>query len=247
MPNFWKVVNDVIREADILLEILDSRMVEESRNKEIERKVKAAKKKLIFVINKCDLAEKTELERWKRKLRPSVFMSAKEHLGTTMLREIILKSTRKKIVKVGVLGYPNTGKSSVINALKGRAAASTSPVSGHTKGMQMVKVSQRLYLIDTPGVFPYKEQDEEKHAIITAKTFTNLKDPEESVLRMIEQMPKPIERYYKVKHDEDPEIVLENIALALKKLKKGGLPDTNAASRIVLRDWQEGKITKIRE
>ncbi len=245
MPNFWKVVNDVIRESDILLEILDARMVEESRNKEIECKVQESGKMLVYVINKCDLAEKSALEKWKRKLKPSVFISAKDHLGTTMLREAILKHGKnKKRVTVGVLGYPNTGKSSVINALKGRAAASTSPVSGHTKGIQTIRVSQRLYLIDTPGVFPYQEKDENKHAMLSAKTFTNLKDPEGSVIKMIELMPIEIETYYGVDHDDDPEIVLEQIALKLKKLKKGGLPDTNSAARIILKDWQEGNIKR---
>ena len=56
--------------------------------------------------------------------------------------------------KVGVLGYPNTGKSSIINALKGRASAPTSPVSGYTKGMQWIRASKRMYLLDPPGVFP---------------------------------------------------------------------------------------------
>ncbi|MBW2997453.1 GTP-binding protein, partial [Candidatus Woesearchaeota archaeon] len=61
---------------------------------------------------------------------------------------------------------------------------------------------------------------------------------------MIEEFPSQIEKYYKVKHSDDPEEVLEHIALKLNRLKKGGLPDTNAAARIVLKDWQEGRIRK---
>ncbi|MFC1741799.1 GTPase [Nanoarchaeota archaeon] len=242
MPNFWVVVNKVIREADILLEVLDSRMIDETRNQEIEDKVKHSGKPLIYVINKCDLVEKSKLDKVKKELRPCVFMSATEHLGTTLLRKAILKLAPKDKFKVGVLGYPNTGKSSIINALKGRSAAPTAPISGYTKGLQLIRVSKRMYLVDTPGVFPYKEKDEKKHALIAAKTFTNLKDPESSVLGLIESMPDILERFYKVKHNKDPQDTLEAIAIKLNKLRKGGLPDSNAAARIILRDWQTGKI-----
>ena len=65
MASFWNIVNKVIRESDILLEVLDARMVKETRNKEIEDKVKKSGKILIYVINKCDLVEKPTLERYK--------------------------------------------------------------------------------------------------------------------------------------------------------------------------------------
>lgn len=244
MARYWNIVNNVIKESDILLEIIDARMVEESRNREIEDKVKNAKKTLIYVLNKCDLVEKSKLELYKRALRPCVFVSAKEHLGTGLLRTEILKHAPKDRFKVGVLGYPNTGKSSIINALKGRGGAPTSPISGYTRGIQLIRVSKRMYLIDTPGVFPYKEKDEAKHAKIAARTFADLKDPEGACMDLIEEFPAQIERYYRVKHSDDPEKLLEHIALKLNRLKKGGLPDTHAAARIVLRDWQEGKIRR---
>ncbi|MBI5881377.1 GTPase, partial [archaeon] len=62
MANYWKLVNDVIREADILLEILDGRSIDETRNIEIEDKVKKSGKVLIYVINKCDLVDKDKME-----------------------------------------------------------------------------------------------------------------------------------------------------------------------------------------
>ncbi|NQU78899.1 50S ribosome-binding GTPase [Candidatus Woesearchaeota archaeon] len=242
--SFWRVVNSVIEDADILLEVLDARLVNETRNKEIEEKVLRSGKVMIYVINKCDLVEKKDLEKAKRKLRPCLFVSATERLGTGLLRKEIMKHAPKGKFKVGVLGYPNTGKSSVINALKGRASASTASISGHTKGVQLIKISQYMYLLDTPGVFPYREDDQTKHAIIAARTFSNLKDPEGTAMEIILAFPEQIESYYEVEHSEDPEEVLESIALHIRKLRKGGLPDINAAARSVLRDWQEGKIKK---
>jgi ribosome biogenesis GTPase A len=244
MANYWRLVNRVIRGADILLEVLDARMIEESRNIEIEDKVKKSGKQLIYVINKCDLADKKELEQIKKTLRPSVFVSAKEHLGTSYLRAEILKNAPAGEFVVGVLGYPNTGKSSLINVLLGRSVAKTSPVSGYTHGLQTVRISQRMLVIDTPGVLPYKEQDEAKHAMIAAKTAGNLKDPEESAMKIIERFPEIIEKYYGIKHGDDSEETLGRIAIKMKRLRKGGLPDTNSAARMMLKDWQEGKMAK---
>src|SRR3989338_7985505 len=164
---YWDIVNDVIRETDIVLEVLDARLVDETRNKEIEDKLKKLNKPLIYVINKCDLVDKQEAERQKKRLRPSVFISATNKLGTTMLLHEILRQARNvgartDRILVGVLGYPNTGKSSVINALAGRASAKTSPLSGFTKAMQLIKLTKNIYLMDTPGVLPYKESDKIK-------------------------------------------------------------------------------------
>ncbi|HII72707.1 TPA: GTPase RsgA [Candidatus Woesearchaeota archaeon] len=245
--NFWKVVNDVIRESDIVLEVLDARFIEHTRNKEIEDKMKRAGKVLIYVINKCDLVQKSQMDKAKRTLKPAVFISAKEHLGTSYLREAIMRNAPKDRFKVGVLGYPNTGKSSVINALKGKTAAKTSPISGYTKGLQLIKISTRMYLLDSPGVFPYREKDESKHAIIAAKTFQDVKNPEEAALRLLEEKADVVAKYYKMRVSDDPEELLERLAKKLNRLKKGGEPDTYTAARVLLQDWQRGKIKESRD
>jgi len=243
MSNYWRLVNKVIDHASILLEVLDARSVDETRNKEIENKVRKSGKTLIYVINKCDLVNKDLSETLPKDLKPCVFVSAKERLGTKLLRQEIMKNAPKDKFSVGVLGYPNTGKSSIINALKGRSSAPTSPVSGYTKGIQLIKITQRMYLLDTPGVFPYNEKDEAKHALTAAKTFTNLKDPEGSAMELIERFPI-VAKHYGVEPTDDPQETLEKIAFKLKRLKKGGLADTFSASRMILKDWQDGRVNK---
>jgi hypothetical protein len=157
MVNFWVSVNKVIEKADILLLVLDARFVEESRNSEIEKKV--GKKPLIYVITKCDLVDKKIVEKYKNKLKQCIFVSSTEYHGIKMLKEKLLIEAKrdfkdKERVYVGVLGYPNVGKSSLINAINGRSAASTSITSGHTKGAQMIR-SGKIMFLDTPGVIPY--------------------------------------------------------------------------------------------
>lgn len=86
-----------------------------------------------------------------------MFVSSREHQGTKILRNSVKELLGGREGVVGVVGYPKTGKSSVINALKGRHATSTSSVpmsTGFTKSLQLVRIDSRIYAIDSPGVIP---------------------------------------------------------------------------------------------
>lgn len=247
MVNFWKVVNKVINDSDVVLLLLDSRAVKETKNKEIEDKVKKAGKPLIYVFTKCDLIDQKESERLKQRLRGSVFVSATKHYGTTMLREkILIEAQRagidKQIVKVGVLGYPNVGKSSLINAMKGRKAAKASSQSGLTRGVQKIRADTRIIMLDTPGVIPYMEKDTPKHGSIGAIDANRVRDPDLIVLRLLETNPGKFEKHYGVDRSDDLEEVIAAIAFKLNMLKKGGKADIERASRYILRDWQKGVV-----
>ena len=239
---FWSMVNEVIARSDIVLEVLDARMIEETRNPEVEKRIKKYGKQLIFVINKCDLVPESWLRKAKKDLHPVACVESKSRKGKTQLREKILRYTKDKQVKVGVVGYPNTGKSSVINMLKGKAAAGVSPKSGYTRGIQLVKADNRIMLLDSPGVFPFDKGDEVRLAIIGTKNPQELKDPESCAMELIVALNGKVEKNYGAKKGADEEETLENIALKLKKLKKKGMPDTETASRIIIKDWQSGKI-----
>lgn len=250
MGNFWDSIKRVFREADIILEVLDARFVEETRNVEIEQKVRYNHKKLIYVLNKCDLVEDMKtLREWKKKLSPCVFVSATDHLGTRILKETIIKTAdaKKNKIVVGVLGYPNTGKSSLINALGGHGKAGTSPRSGHTKGTQYVRISQRIKLIDAPGVFSHREKKGEQHTMIGAVDFNKTDDPEYAFYSIYEKYPALILTYYQVESDDDPDAILEQIAEKNNLYLKGKTPDTQRAARMVIQDWQTGKIHKGKE
>ena len=249
MVNFWNLVNEVIHKSDVLLEILDSRLPEMTRNPEVEAKVRNAGKQLILVLNKVDLIGKDVAEREKKRLSKeyqTVFVSTKEHHGTKLLREAILKCTDKERVVVGVLGYPNTGKSSIINVLKGRHAASTSSQAGHTRAIQMIRATNRIMMLDSPGVVPFIEKDDVKHVLIGSLMFSEVKNPDLAACGIIAHCnsisEKIIPQFYGVAFCPEPYDLVEAIAKKRNLVEKGGLLDTVRAARVVIQDWQTGKI-----
>lgn len=236
--DFWEAVNEVIRQADIIIEVLDARFIEETTNKELEDKAAKAGKKVIRVYNKADLVSKEAREK-----RTGIFISSTKELGLGKLRRELFanmdQSKEKNII--AVVGYPNTGKSSLINALTEREAARTSPQSGFTRGAQLIKMKEKVYMLDTPGVIPYLEKDKAKHALTSTTDFSKIKDPEAAALDLIDKFPEQIKNHYKVE-GKDSDDILKALAKRMNKLKKGGVPDLINTARTILMDWQIGKI-----
>ncbi len=241
-PHFWSIVERVIGESDVVLEVLDARLIDETRNKEIEKIIEERHKKLIHVVNKIDLVDINSIKDKLKELTNPVFVSSKKRLGTSILKRKILEVGRKETVLVGVVGYPNTGKSSVINGIAGSKKARTSPTSGFTKGVQKVKVSDRIMLLDTPGVIPIEDNDVIRHTLIGSKNPQAIKEPDLIAVHLIKLLHGRVEKHYGVEVNDDPEVTLDNIARKMNRFRKGGVPDVDSASRTILMDWQRGKI-----
>ncbi len=252
MTSYKLMVKDVIKKADVLLEVVDARFPDETRNSEVERNIARSKKPFIIVLNKCDLVSKEKLEKSKArlsKIAPTVFVSGKDRFGTTMLRHRVLEvaGIKGRDILVGTLGYPNTGKSSVINGVAGKGKASTSSISGHTKGVQLVDAGSRIMFIDTPGVIPFDEHDEYVQGLLGVKDSTHLKDPIGVALKIIEKIcaenKAALEAFYNVRiEDRDSYDVLEMIGSQCNFLKKKGEVDEMRAAVRIINDWQQGKL-----
>lgn len=247
---YWRRVLKVIDKSNIILEIVDSRFPEQTRNSQLEALVKGKGKSLVIVLNKCDLIDKSTAEKHKRSLSriaPVVFVSSKERLGTTLLKKTIMANAVRIPARVGIVGYPNTGKSSIINTLKGRKVAPVSSEAGFTRGEKIIRVTKNLSLYDTPGIIPVEEQDESLLILVGAKSPSQVKDLEGSVLKLLEVLVKThaeaLKKTYGIEVGS-PEETLERIAFKKNKLLKQGLPDLNNTSKILLGDWFKGKIRK---
>ena len=150
-------IYEMMNESDVTIQVLDARFPQKCRNATIESYAKSKDKQVICCINKADLITQEIAERWKKILSkdlPTVFISAMDRQGTTFLRQQIRRYSPRKEALVCVVGYPNVGKSSIINVLKGKKSAPTSPKAGFTRHLRTVRITESLQLIDTPGIAP---------------------------------------------------------------------------------------------
>jgi len=255
--SFMKHVNDLIVKSDLVLEVLDARRPTQTRNAALERTVRGKRKRLLLVLNKADLLTKEEAEQKKSEIRAdshtkTIFVSALERDGINLIRREMTttaKETGKKDFTVGVIGYPNVGKSTLINALAGRGKGrvATSRKAGLTRGIQKVKISDGLYLIDGPGIIPMEEKDEFGLYLVESKNPNQLKDLESAAVRLIQELGKEkVIAFYKLNPEEmadkDEEDLLEEIAKKQNLRMSGGKGDTTRAAREILEAYQKHEL-----
>ncbi len=250
------IAETIIENSDIILEVLDARFTEETRNKEFEKQIFDKRRRIIYVINKSDLVLKRNLD--KIHLYPRVFVSCTKRKGIADLRNLIKREAREVEniinkdksgkVTVGIIGYPNTGKSSLINILVGKSSAGVSAQSGFTKALQKLRLTEEIQLLDSPGVIPeneYSNIDKIKiaqHAKLGARDYSKVRDPEIAIAELMRDYSKALESHYKIKSEGDSEMFIENLGKKKGFFKKGGIVDEDKTARFVLKEWQTGEI-----
>ncbi len=251
-PREWlrekSIAKKVLSDADVIFEVVDGRIPLETRNRVVEQLAKERNKELIVIVNKVDLVPKEFSQKVKKIIEkefPVILLSAHKNIGKKSIENLIRKlSNKKKIVKIGVLGYPNVGKSSVINALKRKKVATTSPKPGMTRGEKLIKLYKNVYLIDTPGIITLEFQDD--LAIKGSWIPDKLEQPVEVTVKLLDKIlkeqPEALKESYSIEPDKDPLKTLEKIGEKLNYRTSGGTVDIERTAKKVLWDWIKGNI-----
>ena len=147
----------------------------------------------------------------------------------------------KTAIRVGVVGYPNVGKSSIINSLKRSKACNTGSVPGVTRCVQEIQLDKKVKLLDSPGLVLSNTTDDPLKNVLRAET---LRDPVAPVERILQRCDTAYmrEKYALAAGYRDTNEFLHLLSLSAGRLKKGGIPDVMAAARIVINDWNCGNI-----
>ncbi|KAM4872538.1 nucleolar GTP-binding protein 2 isoform 1-T1 [Thomomys bottae] len=250
----WGELYKVIDSSDVVVQVLDARDPMGTRSPHIEAYLKKEKpwKHLIFVLNKCDLVPTWATKRWVAVLSQD-YPTLAFHASLTnpfgkgafiqLLRQFGKLHTDKKQISVGFIGYPNVGKSSVINTLRSKKVCSVAPIAGETKVWQYITLMRRIFLIDCPGVV-YPSEDSETDIVLKGVVqVEKIKTPEDHIGAVLERAkPEYISKTYKIDSWENAEDFLEKLAFRTGKLLKGGEPDLQTVGKMVLNDWQRGRI-----
>jgi len=247
--------------VDAVIEVVDARLPISSSYENITRLL--AQKPRLILLNKSDLVDKNELKSWVKVLEeknnvPVLLSDAKnskdlnlivkksEELSEPRIQEIMKKGLLRRPARVMVVGMPNVGKSSIINKLTKSSKTKIGAKAGVTRQQQWVRINPRLDLLDTPGIIPMKQENQEaamKLAFVNSvseNAYSNEIVARELVAILNEKYPVQLKEYYNL----EDEVSVEVIAVKRNWIKAGGVPDIERTSVYILRDFREGKIGK---
>lgn len=250
---------------DLIIELVDAREPISSRNPDIDELGK--NKSRIILLNKSDLADARANKEWVAYFQAKGFhvleINSKTGSGVKSIQSVVQEACKEKIerdrkrgilnrpVRAMVVGIPNVGKSTFINAFAGKACAKTGNKPGVTKGKQWIKLNKNLELLDTPGILWPKFEDQ----LIGMKLsfIGSINDEilltDELALDLIQYiMPKYgtlLKERYSLEQMDTPLEVLSGVAQNRRCFKKGEELDLEKAAGMLVDDFRSGKLGRI--
>lgn len=253
-------LKEQINLVDVVIEVLDARIPLSSRYDNIEKLL--GEKPRLVLLNKADLTDEFELKKWIKIIEekcgcPVLTTDAKNskdlnkitskaiELSEPAIQKLMQKGLLRRSARVMVVGMPNVGKSSIINKLTRTSKTKVGAKAGVTRQQQWVKVNPKLDLLDTPGIIPMKQEDQQRAKklafvnSVSENAYENESVAKELLLLLAKKYGQKIKAYYNLK--EEDELSIENIAKSRNWIVKGAQPDIERTSVFILNDFRNGK------
>ena len=266
MTKARRMMQENIKLIDLIIELVDARVPLSSRNPDIDELGK--NKARLILLNKADLAEDRRNDEWmeyfKKQGYSVVKVNSKKGGGIKSIQSVIQEACKEKMerdrkrgilnrpVRAMVVGIPNVGKSTFINALAGKACAKTGNKPGVTKGKQWIRLNKGLELLDTPGILwpKFEDQSVGMRLAMIGSIKDEILNTDELALNLIrflmEHYPGRLtERYGCEETAQEALTVYEEIARRRGCIKKGQELDYTKTGMLLLDDFRSGKIGRI--
>lgn len=262
MTKAVRMMEENIKLVDLVIELIDSRAPISSRNPDIDKL--AANKFRLVLMNKSDMADKAMNEKWveyfAEKNIKCVLINSRNKQGINNLDKIIKEVCKEKIerdkrrgivkrsIKCMVVGIPNVGKSTFINALSGKASAKTGNKPGVTKGKQWISIKNEFELLDTPGILWPKFEDRRTGVILAIIGSVNddILQFDELAISLIDELrdkyPGVFKDKFDIDEDKDSLYILNEYTIKRNLLKAGGESDIQRGAKMLIDDFRSNKL-----
>ena len=265
MTKAKRQMQEDIKLIDLVIELVDARIPLSSRNPDIDELGK--NKARLIIMNKSDLSDENQNKEWAAYFKKMgyyvVGLDARTKTGMKTVTNVVMEACKEKIerdrrrgilnrpVRAMVVGIPNVGKSTFINALAGKACAKTGNKPGVTKGKQWIRLNKNVELLDTPGILWPKFEDQQvglRLAFIGSikDEIMNLEElAAELISFMQDAYPGVLAEKYTINEKQNSYSVLEAIAESRHCLVRGNELDTAKAASMLLDDFRNGRLGRI--
>lgn len=254
MSDPWRA----IEKCSLFLEVLDARAPRSTASLTFQRRFRG--RACIRFLMKAGLADPEATRDWRRELArsgvPVIALDRADRRGVQEARAALEEWARHRspyrTVRASAVGIPNTGKSSLINAIAGARRTATGDRPGVTRGVAWIRLADGILLLDQPGVIGDDDVGAEAfwRRVCCGTVPEGDWDAEEVACRLIEWLDGETPGWSAAldlpgDQEGDEGDLIDRLALRQGLLQSGGRPDREAAARRLVASYRRGRLGRI--